>query len=59
MLKEYYTRKELVELCNCPHYIIDYLRELRRLPLIRKGYGGVPYLFAPECIEIIKAYLDR
>jgi hypothetical protein len=54
------TRKDLVRVTGVPHYKIDYLRELGRLKLIKESpKQGIPVVYHPECIGIIKQYSNR
>lgn len=54
------TRGELVDKTEAPPYKIDYLRSLRRLPLIRPSSGpGIPNLYHPDSIKIVKEHLKK
>jgi len=51
------TRKELAEICKCPYYIIDYLRNLGKLPIHRAGKTGRPTLYLNDSIEVVKDHI--
>jgi len=54
------TRKDLVRETGVPYYKIDYLRDLGKLKLIKESPSqGIPVIYHPECIGIIKQYLNR
>ena len=54
------TRKEIVKQTGCPYYIVDYLRQCGRLPIIAESLKrGVPTLFHPDSIKIVQEHIDR
>jgi len=54
------TRGDLCQATGAKFFLIDYLRSLGRLPVIRKSEGrGVPTLFHPDSIKIVRKYLDN
>ena len=54
------TRKEIVNQTGCPYYIVDYLRQCGRLPIIAESLKrGVPTLFHPDSIKIVQEHIDR
>jgi len=54
------TRKELANKGGCPFYLIDYLRSLNRLPILKASTGkGDPNIFAPEALSVLKKYLRK
>ena len=55
-----YMRKELREITEAPGYLINYLKDCGRLPIIRESQGkGYPTLYHPDSIQIIKDHLTR
>ena len=55
-----FTRKELAQLTGAKFYVIDYLRQTNRLPLLRPTRGrGDPSVFAFGSVDIINRYLHR
>ena len=53
------TRKEIVNQTGCPYYIVDYLRQCGRLPIIAESLKrGVPTLFHPDSIKIVQEHID-
>jgi len=53
------TRKELANKVGCPYYIVDYLRNLNRLPVLKPTKGrGDSTIFSPEAIEVLKRHIE-
>ena len=58
MEKRYITKKQLKAATTAPGYIIDYLRECNRLPIVHKAKGpGYSTLYHPDAIEVVKEHL--
>jgi len=54
------TRKDLVREVPCPPYVVQYLTELRRLPLIQESNGpGRPHVYHQDAIKILKDWISR
>ena len=54
------TKKQIRDLTNCPGYIIDYLYDWGRLPVVRASKGeGYPRLYDTKAIEIVKEHLNK
>jgi len=52
------TRKELVKATGAPFYIISYLRDLGRLPIVKESSGrGNPNLYDPAAVDVVRDYL--
>lgn len=51
------TRNELAHITNVKYYVIDYLRNIGTLPIIKKGAKGRPTIYHPNCIEVIKRHM--
>jgi hypothetical protein len=60
MAKKSYTKTELRKVTGAPGYIIDYLNDSNRLPVVKEAKGkGYPRKYSPEAIEIVKGHLAR
>ena len=58
--KNSYTRKELIHKTGAKYYVINYLRNIGKLPLIaRSNRKGVPILYHPDSIKIVREHIDR
>ena len=54
------TKKQIKETLGCPCYIIDYLYDCGRLPVVRSSKGrGYPRLYDTKAIEIVKDHLNK
>ncbi len=54
------TRKQLQKETGVPIYIITYLNACGRLPIIKESTGkGIPTLYHPDAIKIIKDHIER
>ena len=59
-MKDTMTMKELQNATEAPKYIINYLRENRRLPLAKESKGrGYPTLYHPDSITIVLNHLNK
>ena len=57
---KYLTRKALVISTGAPFYIINYLKDCGRLPIVKQSKGkGFPILYDLEAIEIVKKHLNK
>jgi len=56
-MKRYLTRKQIAQACRCPYYIVDYLRNLGKLPIHRPGKAGRSTLYHNDSIEVIKNHI--
>lgn len=60
MQKEQITQKDLVESTGAPPYIIKYLNDCKRLPVIQDSIGiGYPTFYHPDAIQVIKEHLKK
>ena len=60
MAKETLNLKDLQEATNAPAYIIKYLRDCNRLPVVKHSTGrGYLTLYDLKAIEIIKEHLAK
>ena len=58
--KNSYTRKELTHKTGAKYYQIDYLRNIDKLPVVaRSPKRGVPILYHPDSIKIVREHIDR
>ena len=54
------TRNQIKNTLGCPGYIIDYLYDCGRLPVVKQSKGrGYPILYDPEAIDIVKKHLNK
>jgi hypothetical protein len=54
------TMKELQNETEAPKYIINYLKENGRLPIVKESKGrGYPTLYHPDSIEIVIIHLSK
>lgn len=54
------TRKELCKLTGASVNQIDYLRDMRRLPVKQDTTGaGRPIVYQPEAVEIVLQHLGK
>ncbi len=54
------TRKRLMHATGAMPFLISYLTETGRLPLLRPASGhGYPNIYHPDAIQILKEYLER
>lgn len=54
------TRSELCKRAKCMPYVVSYLRDCDRLPLLTERSGaGHHILYDPSAIEVIKAHLSK
>jgi len=56
---KFLTRKEMMKVTGATHEQLTYLRLRGRLPLLNEPDKGIPSMFAPECVEIVKAWLKK
>ncbi|MBT7825319.1 MAG: hypothetical protein HN600_01890 [Bacteroidetes bacterium] len=58
--KKSYSKSEIRKLTGCPGYLIDYLNECNRLPVVNESKGkGYPRKYSPKAIDIIKKHIAR
>lgn len=57
--KKFLTRKQLMRATGANPEQINYLRLRRQLPVFNEPDKGIPVMFAPECVEIVKAWLKK
>ena len=54
------TLKQIQLSTGCPPYVIKYLADCNRLPVIQKSKGrGYPRLYHSDAIDIIKDHMVR
>ena len=57
---KYLTRQTLARSTGAPPYIISYLYDCGRLPVVRASKGkGYPRLYDTKAIEIVKEHLNK
>ena len=60
MIENTLTKTQLRRKVGCPGYIIDYLRDCGRLPVIRESKGqGYPALYHPDAVQVIEEHLNK
>jgi hypothetical protein len=60
MVEEKYTLKDLRYATNAPAYVILYLKDCDRLPIVQESQGrGYPTLYHPDSIQIVKDHLKK
>jgi len=58
--KKGYTRGELSRICDCPYFVIDYLRNTNQLKFIKgPGGKGSTAIYHPDAIQIVRNHLAR
>ena len=59
MEKTGYTRKELVDMTGIAYYNLTHLRLTKQLPILKETTGrGIPTIYHPDAITVIKHYMD-
>ena len=59
-MKDTMTMKELQNATEAPKYIINYLKENGRLPIVKESKGrGYATLYHPDSIEIVLNHLNK
>jgi len=54
------TKKQIKKAIGCPGYIIDYLNDCGRLPIVQASNGkGYPIKYDPKSIEIVKKHINQ
>ena len=54
------TKSELHKATNAPGYVIIYLKDCHRLPIVQESQGrGYPTLYHPDSIQIVKDHLKK
>jgi len=54
------TRKQLIQATDAPTYLISYLKDCGRLPIIRESRGrGFPILYHPDSLKVIKEHMSK
>ena len=54
------TRKQLGKVTGAPIYLINYLRDCQRLPIVRESRGrGFPILYHPDCVKVIRDHMSK
>jgi len=60
MTKTLFSKSELRKAVGCPGFIIDYLYDCGRLPVVEESKGpGYPRHYHPDAIDIIRIHLER
>ena len=58
--KKYYTRRELKDITEAPGYLISYLKDCGRLPIILESRGrGFPILYHPDSVKVIRDHMRK
>ena len=59
-MNEALTRKDLVNQTGAKYYVIDYLRNIGKLPVIAYSLRkGISTLYHPDSIKVIRDHLER
>ena len=54
------TRKQLIQATEAPGYLISYLKDCGRLPIIRESRGrGFPILYHPDSVKVIQDHMSK
>ena len=54
------TKKQIKKTVGCPGYVIDYLNDCGRLPVVEPSRGkGYPIKYDLKAIEIVKKHLGK
>ena len=54
------TRKDLVKQTGAKYYVIDYLRNIGKLPVIAYSLRkGISTLYHPDSLKVVQDHLDR
>ena len=60
MEQEYLTKTDLRRKTGCPGYLIDYLNDCGRLPIVQASKcRGYPTKYDPKSIEIVKKHINQ
>ena len=58
--KKTITKKDIRKELKCPGYVIDYLYDCGRLPVVRESKGhGYPRLYDPSAVDKVKKHLAK
>jgi len=56
----YLTKKQLRDELNCPGYVIVYLNDCGRLPIVKESKGkGYPTLYHPDSVKVIRDHISK
>ena len=56
----YLTKKQLRDELNCPGYVIVYLNDCGRLPIVKESKGkGYPTLYHPDSVKVIREHISK
>ena len=59
-MKDTMTMKELQNATEAPKYIINYLKENGRLPIVKESKGrGYSTLYHPDAVEVVENHLKK
>ena len=59
-MNEALTRKDLVNQTGAKYYVIDYLRNCGKLPVIAQSLRkGIPTLFHVDSLKVVRDHLER
>ena len=57
---KYLTKKQLRQILGCPGYLVNYLNDCGRLPVIQQSNGkGYPNLYHPSAVDVIQAHISK
>ena len=60
IMKQYYTFTQLIKVTGAPGYLIRYLYECGRLPIVKESRGhGYSRHYHPDCVDIIKEHIEK
>ena len=58
--KQTLTRTELQKATGAPVYVITYLRDCERLPIVQKSRGkGYPTRYHPDAVKVVKKHMQK
>ena len=54
------NRTQLQKITNAPSYVIVYLRDCGRLPIVQESKGrGYSTLYHPDAVKVVKDHLQK
>lgn len=58
--EKHMTKKQLRRELNCPGYVIVYLNDCGRLPIVKESKGkGYPTLYHPDSVKVIRDHISK
>ena len=60
MIEKTFSKTQLRKIVGCPGYVIDYLNDCGKLPVIQESRGkGYPTQYHPDAVEVIKTHINK